>query len=317
MQKFLLLTLSIFCFSLFAQEAPPEIPTPGEDTKLFLGESAEQFFVKREGKSTCRKTLEEDRNAFRTAESDLKKLINSKAPAEEIDEQERTMESARTEFLESMEKCGECATQRLGSATIQPPEKRVQYWYVTDGSCLARNLNPTQLEQYYQNMKAILLDTGKYARHHQGFPGIVEFFGMDMATGAKLPPGPVPTAVPFKAFIAISGPLNRAYNYVVTNRIEEKQTGDLKEFILTFHGEKAPENYQKEIYFISASGKKTKMPPYWLSDVKGMWYFNNKGYSRYFTAADFRTSMGFILEDLARKTLLSTVVNLKDRSLPE
>ncbi|NBX68338.1 MAG: hypothetical protein EBR01_05165 [Proteobacteria bacterium] len=295
----------------------PSIPSAGEDMKLTKGVSAQQFFAARLEDKQCQEQLQIVRAQFESDKKALNDLVLQKADATIIDHAESKMVESRKDLLMKTRQCGLCTTQDLDKKVVTTNKK--EYWYLTDGSCyLGINKSQSELDQLYERAVRRLKNIKKYPSKNGGFRALLEFNEIDMDSGELLPPTDQVEHSPFYAFIGVRGPvalgLPVGFWYVFKNDLIEKQTGDLKEFIIRFESVKKPANFPTpDLKIQSASGQLHSTIQKELTLVQGMWYVNNQGYFRYYTGADFGVNIPFGI-DFALNTLLDTLLTLTEDS---
>lgn len=298
----------------------PQIPEAGPDLKLTQGISPEQFFSNRLKDSQCQNELSVARNEYSANKQALENLIEKHASSDAIDRVEKQLEESRLQLLTKVRQCGECATQDLERRVVTTTKK--EYWYLTDGSCFIGNdKDQTTLNRNFDRAVARLKNIKKYPKKNGGFNAILDFSELDMDTGNFIPPVEKVENNPFYAFIGLKGPVALGipvgFWYVFKNDIVEKETGDLREFILKFESVKKPANFPTpDLKIQSASGKLSSTMQRELTLVQGMWYVNNRGYVRYYTGADFGVSIPFAI-DFALNTLLDTLLTLTEDSVSQ
>jgi hypothetical protein len=316
--KFLVLSTVFFYTGLALAADRPKIPAPEVDLKLTQGISVEQFFGARTQNEQCQKELNQKQTQYNADKKEVQSLISQHAQASVIDNAEGKMQQSRLLLLKKVQECGPCATQDLEKKTVTTNKK--EYWYLTDGSCfIGSGLSQSTLNTYFDRAVARLKNITKYPAKRGGFNALLEFNEIDMETGALLPPVEKVESNPFYAFIGVRGPVALGipvgFWYIFKNDLIEKESGDLKEFVIRFESVKKPANFPTpDLKIQSASGKLSATMQRELTLVQGMWYVNNRGYFRYYTAADFGISIPFAI-DFALNTLLDTLVTLKEDSV--
>lgn len=302
--------------SVLAAERP-KIPEPGVDLKLTQGIPVEQFFSSRLQNAQCQNELKSAESSYQADKKALKDLVNQHASGTQIDSAEQKMVESRKALLAKTQACGPCATQNLEKKIVVTNKK--EYWYLTDGSCHLGNLDAKDLNIYFENAVNRLKNITKYPSKSGGFRALLEFNEIDMETGELLPPVEKVDHSPFFAFIGVRGPVALGipvgFWYIFKNDLIEKEQGDLKEFSIRFESVKKPANFPTpSLKITTASGKQQNTAQRELTLVQGMWYVNNKGYFRYYTAADFGMNIPFGTE-FANETLLDTLLTLKEDSV--
>jgi len=298
----------------------PEIPAPGEDLVLTGGKTVADYFASRtQSDSNCNRDLKASKEKYHEEKEKLLKLINSKAKSSELDSQEKQMNQARDTLIQKLEECGECATRPIEHRTVYAPSG-TQRWYIADGSCYlpALNLSPSQLQEVFERATQRMLDNSTYPKQKGGIPSILLFDRVDEATGKVIPGGPVEDPS-FLISLSVKGPsfagIVSAFNYFIKNDVEKRSQDGLQETVIRFNQFKAPKGYQppSKIYDVTAGGNQTAAFVRNISEVQGLWYFNNQGYFRYYTAADFGISLS-LADSFARKILLEALFSTIDES---
>lgn len=307
--------LFLLLFPLLAiADERPVIPQPGEDLTLTGGKSAKEFFEARKQNTECRKKWEAAFLEHRKAQTELYKMVAEKSPAKIADKKEAEVQKIRTRLLDLTDICGPCATQDVGKSTVVTPVQ-TEYWYISDGSCYL----PTAADSLESFNKVInfVTNTRTYARQRGGFDSVLEFVPIDKTTGAVLPHDEhVVIGSVLNAYIAVRGKYGMAFNYTFENIGEVREKNGKKEFILRFNGFERPENFVMDVFDTTLSG--TKHSLFFnknITRVLGMWYFNTDGYYRYYTAADFESSIFSLGDATAKRTLLDSVLSLAERGL--
>lgn len=315
----LVFTINLIAGSAIASERPM-IPVPSEDLKLTQGLPAKQFFASRTENKQCQDELRSARTEYETDKKTLKDLVSQKSNGQAIDQAEIKMDESRKALLLKTRQCGLCTTQDLDKKVVTTNKK--EYWYLTDGSChLGLNKEQGELDRIYERAVHRLKNIKKYPGKTGGFRALLEFNEIDMDSGELLPPVDEVDHTPFYAFIGVRGPvalgLPVGFWYIFKNDITEKQTGDLKEFVIRFESVKKPANFPTpDLKIQSASGQLHSTIQKELTLVQGMWYVNNQGYFRYYTGADFGINVPFGI-DFALNTLLDTLLTLTEDSTSE
>jgi hypothetical protein len=317
--KLKLLLLSLFLVTNFVLAAPrPVIPPMGEDLKLTKGIPVDQFFAARLQNTRCQTELKTAQQQYLAAKNKLKSLVSQNQNASTIDKAEKEMDDTRKVLLAKTQICGPCATQDLEKRVVTTQKK--EYWYLTDGSCrIGLNEDATSLNRYFENALSRLKNIKKYPGKQGGFKALLEFNEIDMETGELLPQVEKVEHNPFFAFIGVRGPVALGipvgFWYIFRNDLIEKEDKDLKEFAIHFESVKKPANFPTpDLKIQSASGKLHSTMQRELSLVQGMWYVNNRGYFRYYTAADFGINIPFA-SDFALSTLLDTLLTVTEDSV--
>ena len=318
--QFLILTILGFQVNLANAAARPQIPEPGIDLKLTKGVPVEEFFASRLNNSQCQTELRNAKSDYENSKKSLQSLIQQHSSADAIDQAEQIKDANRLKLLHKVQECGECSTQDLDKKVVTTNKK--EYWYLTDGSCLiGQDQDPATLNKYFDNAVARLKNIKKYPKKTGGFNALLEFNEIDMETGALLPPVEKVESNPFYAFIGVRGPVALGipvgFWYIFKNDLIDKETGDLREFVIKFESVKKPANFPTpDLKIPSASGKLSSTMQRELTLVQGMWYVNNRGYFRYYTGADFGVSIPFAI-DFALNTLLDTLLTLTEDSVSQ
>lgn len=311
----------LFMTPVIAGGAPagqrPVIPNPGEDLKLTKGLSVEKFFGARLEQSQCQEELKSAEAKYLSDKKELNDSISAKNPAEISDRAEEKMDQSRKILLAKTEMCGSCATQDLEKKIVITNKK--EYWYITDGSCfIGHHKDEATLNQIFEQAVARLKNIKRYPGKSGGFKALLEFSEIDMETGELLPPKEKIEVNPFFGFAGVRGPvalgLPVGFWYIFKNIFESKEKDNFKEFVMRFETVKKPANFPTpELKIHAASGTESATLQREVLLLQGMWYVNNLGYFRYYTAADFTLTIPFGI-DFARNTLLDTVLTLSEDS---
>lgn len=305
-------------FSGFAlADERPVRPKPTIDVEL-VSETPGEFFAKRRENTECTAGLAKVEAEYKAARLALKKVIAEKAPAATIDKTEATMGVARSRLIDWASKCGDCVSRPIAHARplIDGAE---EMWYVADGSCHLSNVDPEIRKKIYERAHERLMDSSLYPRHVGGFPSILNFDGIDPATGGFLPAGKI-VGEDFLSFIAVKGPFmgigSLSFSYVAKNKIKQVAAGASRKLSIEFDITSPPPGFvpPAKINEITASGRKkftinTTLPRGW-----GMWYVTEEGYFRYATAADFGQDIA-IADKFAQDTLLEALFSLVENSM--
>lgn len=315
-QVFGLIFISVLSFA----SKRPEIPEAGEDLILTQGKSVAEFFSARpQVDSLCSQELKVSKEKYRQEKRKLKSLQQEKAKASDLDSQERKMTQARETLLQKLEECGECATRPIEHRTVYAPSG-TQRWYIADGSCYlpTLDLSQSQLQEAFEKATARMLDNSTYPKKNGGIPSILLFDRVDEETGKVMPGGPIEDSS-FLIALSVKGPsfagIVSAFNYFIKNEVEKRNQDGLQETVIRFNQFKAPQGYQapSKIYDVTAGGSQTSAFVRNISEVQGLWYFNNQGYFRYYTAADFGISLS-LADSFARKILMEALFSVIDES---
>lgn len=310
----------IFLSALGFANKRPEIPEPNEDLILTQGKSVADFFASRvQSDSKCNRELQELKDKYQIEKRKLKELQGQKAKSSDLDSQEKRMSQTRDSLIQKLEECGECATRPIEHRTVYAPSG-TQRWYIADGSCYlpALGLSASQLQSAFDSTTRRMLDNSTYPKQKGGIPSILLFDRVDEATGKVLPAGPVEDPS-FLISLSVKGPsfagIVSAFNYFIKNEVEKRDQGSVQETVIRFNQFKAPQGYQlpAKIYDVTAGGSQTSAFVRNISEVQGLWYFNNQGYFRYYTAADFGISLS-LADSFARKILLEALFSVIDES---
>lgn len=304
-----LLFVTVLSATSFAADVG--IPEAGEDRVLTGGLTATEFFGRRAQPSTCRNAVNARILQSKTLKTELEALVAAQTAAAQLDvKEEQFVDFRKNDLLPSLEECGPCATQPMGSSGT---------WKISDGSCFVPGENADERNRAFDAAVQMLSNTKLFVRQRGGFESVLEFIPIDRRTGAFRPhieniqPG---TAL--DTFIAVRAPGNVAVNYLFENRVELRESANgLKEFIVRFTGLRQPDGFRPNIKDITLAGTvRTPSMPLKLNKVSGMWYVRNDGYYRYFTAADFGFASFFsssAKDQEARAILLDTIQTLSVR----
>jgi hypothetical protein len=300
-------------FSQAGQAASrPVVPVPGEDTPLFGGKTAREFFQARFSDTACRADLKRARESYEALKKELASLVTGGSGSDAIDSKETEMDEARLRLLERTETCGECATHEI-EQVIVPTAGRSEIWYVSDGSCYA---GPDAREGFLKT-RASLKDVLKYSKRTGGFRWLLEFMPVDPDSGALHPEIRTLEKFPFTAFIALRGVevLGQlvAYTQLFQIRWEDKSEAGRDSTTIRYQGINPPRGFSPPtVGDVHASGRITPAIQMRVSKTQAFWHLTSDGYVRYYTAADFGMSVKFAERD-GRRMLLDTLLELTER----
>lgn len=247
------------------------------------------------------------KNFFSSANEDSE---NAPTPAE-LDQLEKAMRTERTAYLAKIEECGDCRSKPLEHISIRDANAgRTQNWYISDVSCQLDG-KPDELKTSFNNAVNFLNTPDRYAKNRNGFWNVYDFFTVDPQTGQRTNTPDLSSANPFYAFIAVRNhpSMNTAFSYLMKGEVAENSGGH---YFLPFSKAEVKGFFQPTIKTFTAGGTESTVIqnfPVKLLNVIGMWYVDENGYRRYFTAGDFSLEVGG-LEAIARRVHLETVVDL-------
>ncbi len=315
--RILLLSLLVSYVSLAADEKAhwPAWPNSGEDEVLTGKLSAKEFFQKRQADKPCQTALDKARTADKDAYEAMTKAVANKRPAAEIDGLETDWRAVRDTFLDSLEKCGECATRKV-EHTERTPEgsNQAQTWDLYHGSCWHDGLSAEQLKKGFEAASASLVRPAAYPRATGGFRSILNFNPINATTGKEIA-GVKKMDFPFTAFVALRAfeAFGRVagYSQLMTATFEEPKGAAVFKFETTAK----PKGFRPPtVVEVTAGGRRKPVTLLPLNGLRGMWFVNDQGYVRYFTASEFGVGASFA-DELARRTLLETVYEFSRRLL--
>jgi len=319
MSRLLLLVLFLPLFSAFADPVAPTCTPDSEDSSLFQGQSARDFFNARAADATCAQRYQQAKSAYDDARAQLKQLVTSGASASDIDAQESQVDTARTPFLEAMADCGPCAAQPIGDPIEITGGDRTQVWYQVNGSCQLPISDRAQLSQAYERLSDALTRISQYPRQANtgtGFHPILALYAVDSA-GRRLPDvDKLPSDRATRAFLAIQGPLVTAFTSLLDVTYQTFERNGLRQ--LTVHEEEAPSDGfrpPRTISYLTASGKRKVAIGTFLPRTNGQWYLNDDGYLRYCLSADFGLRSQFV-ESFGRSILLDLLSGAVEKATP-
>jgi len=303
-----LLSAVIFAAGATTSPVRPELPTVLSDAEL----GAEHFSSKMID-GNCVARLEKLESEYLAVRTKLKVFLKQGSTVD-AGKMETLMDGIRPELLEKIQQCGPCTAHEVNSIDPIVYESRTEYWMVSDGSCLLNNRDQSRLQAYFEKAAASLLRLEEYQYRFGGFRNIIAFWEVIQNRDRKV--GPIESDS-LMAFVAVKTPLEgEAMGYVIQNQIEfpVSKKDSMK---ISFKSTQSrfypiPETLVDQ----GINGEKQSYQVAPLPAVTGMWYLNNRGYLRYFTAADFpmRPLIEDLAKTLAKDILLETLVELKHRA---
>jgi hypothetical protein len=278
--------------------APVCNPTD-EDSALFQGKTAREFFAARSSQNDCVAKYEAAKKTFLDAQATLTKMVASGAAAADIDTQENQVESVRQPYLEATADCGPCVTNPIPDPVEVPGNGRTEVWYKSDGSCQLPGTDRTELAFKFDTLTTQLTHLSAYPRQPKtgkGFDSIIDVTAYDPKTGVFDRSIDAFNGAGAWLWLAVKGPLSTAFSYYFYDKYQFSTKNGLREF--TMRGDSvAPNGFTAPqiLSYTSASGKKHNV----LNTMLGIgssttWYVNEDGYIRYCATADFPIKSDFV-----------------------
>jgi len=324
--KLVLLFIAAFAFiapSFGAAQDPKEFASRKDILKEFqdrFGKPIEEFFEDRD-----QSKVDEKEKAFYEAwkKRDYAKMdalrTNNSDAVVNVKEQKGGAEPKGLVGL--LQRHGRCVThvEKIGESEYisdgwcRLPQKREAG--MSEADIKAQRERLAQAQDAAQNM---LKDVDTYPKRSAGFNYLLEFVGVDPASGALLPSDKAkPMGNPFMAFVAVQGVAKMSFSYMSESFFKDRTSDGVKELILQFHRVTPPEDFSEPlIYNYPKTALSVPYVSLALQDVFGQWYVDAQGNLRYQTRADFGNYAVVKMENLARTIIMDTIYHLYLRVNP-
>jgi hypothetical protein len=307
-----ILIASLLSASAWADGQAPVCNPTDEDTALFQGKTAREFFANRAAQHDCVTRYEKAKNDFSTARATLTQMVAAHAAPADIDRQEAQVDSLRTPYMEATAECGPCIANPITDPVEVSAGGRTQIWYKTDGSCQLPTTDREELSQSFDRLTRDLTHLSAYPRQPasgKGYDSILDVTGYDTKTGNLDHTLDGFDGAGSSLFLEVKGPLSTAFIYYFFDKFQFGTKGGLREFIM--QGTAVPPvgfTPPRILSYTSASGKKHNV----LATLLGpgsqtTWYVNEDGYLRYCATADMGIKSDFI-KNFGRLQMLDLLV---------
>lgn len=307
--KYIITILLLLPLSAALAGEGPALPFPGVDLDLTNGNSAVDFFAKRQEDSACQTKLNGVKEQYGNAKSDLNNLVSNNASVALLNTAEEKLNEARVQYQKLLRDCGHCAIRSVEHLALV--DGGTEHWYWGDGSCQVTDDN---FISHFENRVSSLMERKMYTRHTGGFNNILDFRFIDPKSGKKLNVD-AQNQSPYNAFLAIRGPYPLAFGFFGKSTFSETVGNELREFVYVMETEKPPSGFRfpRLVYDTKISGDKSATILKRLARVKLQWYVNSAGYMRYYMAADFGVDEYDYALTLARQIMMESLIDFSDR----